>query len=63
MFLPENRKTIVSMFLATTSIENSTTRIDSLEMHLSFLCIVVIYIQRNCTEIFFNTIENKLMNG
>ena len=52
MFLPENRKTIVSMFSATTSIENSTTRIDSLEMHLSFLCIVVIYIQRNCTEIF-----------
>ena len=60
MFLPENCKTIVSMLLATTSIENSTTRIDSLEMHLSFLCIVVIYIiQRNCTEIFFNTIENK----
>ena len=59
MFLPENCKTIVSMFLATTSIENSTTRIDSLEMRLSFLCIVVIYIQQNCTEIFFNTIENK----
>ena len=50
MFLPENCKTIVSMFLATTSIENSTTRIDSLEMHLEFLCIVVIYIQLNCTE-------------
>ena len=59
MFLPENCKTIVSMFLATTSIENSTTRIDSLEMHLSFLCIIDIYIQRNCTENFFNTIENK----
>ena len=40
MFLPENCKTIVSMFLATTLIENSTTRIDSLEMHLSLLCIV-----------------------
>ena len=59
MFLLEDCKTIVCMFLATTSIENSTTRIDSLEMHLSFLCIVVIYIQRNCTENFFNTIENK----
>ena len=50
MFLTENCKTIVSMFLTTTLIENSTTRNDSLEMHLSFLCIVVIYIQRNCTE-------------
>ena len=59
MFLTKNCKAIVSMFLATTSIENSTTRIDSLEMHLSFLCIVVIYIQRNCTENYFNTIENK----
>ena len=58
MFLTENCKTIVFMFLAITSIENSITRIDSLEMHLSFLCIVVIYIQRNCTEFFFNTIEN-----
>ena len=50
MFLPVNCKTIVSMFLATISIENSTTRIDSLEKHLSFLCIVEIYIQQNCTE-------------
>ena len=58
MFLPENCKTIVFMFLAITSIENSIIRIDSLEMHLSFLCIAVIYIQRNCTEFFFNTIEN-----
>ena len=52
MFLQENCKTIISMFLATTSIENSTTRIDSLEMHLLFLCIAVIYIQQNCTKIF-----------
>ena len=59
MFLPENCKTIVSMFLATTSIENSTTRNNFPKMHLSFLCIVVIYIQRNCTEKKINTIENK----
>ena len=60
MFLPENCKTIVSMFLATTSIENSATRIDSLEMHLSFLCIVVIFIYTTkLYRKFFNTIENK----
>ena len=58
MFLPENCKTIVSMFLATTSIENSTTRIDSLAPIISMYC-CNIYIQRNCTEIFFNMIENK----
>ena len=50
MFLPENCKTVVSMFLATTSIENSTTRIDSFEMHLSFRCIVVIYIYNETIE-------------
>ena len=50
MFLPVNCKTIVSMFLATTSIENSTTRIDSLEKHLSFLCIVEIYIYNKTVQ-------------
>ena len=43
MFLPENCKTIISMFLATTAIENSTTRIDYLEMHHHFYVLCNIY--------------------
>ena len=45
MFLPENLMSIVAIFLETPFNQNSTTWIDSLEMHLSCLCNIIIYIR------------------
>ena len=43
MFLLENIKSIVSIYLGTPSNQNSATWIDSLELHISYLYNVVIY--------------------